>query len=50
MKVRELIEALEAMPPDDDVCYSDDGQHVIDITSIAHVSTYGDHYVEVGNA
>jgi hypothetical protein len=48
--VRELIEKLAQMPPDDDVYYSDDGYHIVAITSVAHASAHGVHYVEVGNA
>lgn len=45
MTVRELIAALEAMPPDDDVYFTRDGVYVIDITNVIHVSEHGQHYV-----
>jgi hypothetical protein len=45
--VRELIEKLAQVPEGDDVYFTRDGTHVIDITNVVHVSEHGLHYVAI---
>lgn len=48
MTVRELIEKLQEMPPDDEVYHgNEDGGVGYEVTGVAHVSVYQQHCVVV---
>ena len=45
MKVHELAEKLDKMPPNDDVFYVDNEGYVMDISAVNHFSVFDEHYV-----